>query len=244
MFYLVCDYNQHIRTNGCDHMSDVAKTPREELECKKKYLYEHSMFWECNDGSKCQILEEDVCDLLNELNKEFEDCEKLLDSKDDFIHKFKKDIEELEISIKLFEDDVNRLSKENEQLKKQLSEYDEPKISIFNKDKGDWKWNDNNDIILNLRTGNKFYLRNSGAVENLVGLLNEQQATITALKEENEQLRMKLKGDDYIMVSEMLSNLRKTGICDGCKNKDKPVEWYLERGFSITEQICDRYEPE
>ena len=73
--------------------------------------------------------------------------------------------------------------------------------------------------------------------ESVVDLLNE-------LAEENEQLRMKLKGDDYIMVSEMLSNLRKTGICDGCKNKDKPVEWYLERGFSITEQICDRYEPE
>lgn len=67
---------------------------------------------------------------------------------------------------------------------------------------------------------------------------------LNKLAEENEQLRMKLKGDDYIMVSEMLSNLRKTGICDGCKNKDKPVEWYLERGFSITGQICDRYEPE
>ena len=74
-------------------------------------------------------------------------------------------------------------------------------------------------------------------VDMIVDLLNE-------LAEENEQLRMKLKGDDYIMVSEMLSNLRKTGICDGCKNKDKPVEWYLERGFSITGQICDRYEPE
>ena len=73
--------------------------------------------------------------------------------------------------------------------------------------------------------------------ESVVDLLNE-------LAEENEQLRMKLKGDDYIMVSEMLSNLRKTGICDGCKNKDKPVEWYLERGFSITERVCDRYEPE
>ena len=46
-------------------MSDVAKTPREELECKKKYLYEHSMFWECNDGWKCQIVEDDVADLLN-----------------------------------------------------------------------------------------------------------------------------------------------------------------------------------
>ena len=115
---------------------------------------------------------------------------------------------------------------------------------------------------------NDYYIR---FVEEVVDLLNEQQATISALKEENdilkqklrknyiankqyeemkrlqkenEQLRMKLKGDDYIMVSEMLSNLRKTGICDGCKNKDKPVEWYLERGFSITGQICDRYEPE
>lgn len=67
---------------------------------------------------------------------------------------------------------------------------------------------------------------------------------LNKLWEENEQLRMKLKGDDYIMVSEMLSNLRKTGICDGCKNKDKPVEWYLERGFSITGRVCDRYEPE
>lgn len=73
--------------------------------------------------------------------------------------------------------------------------------------------------------------------EKIANQLNE-------LADENEELRMKLKGDDYIMVSEMLSNLRKTGICDGCKNKDKPVEWYLERGFSITGQICDRYEPE
>jgi len=75
-------------------------------------------------------------------------------------------------------------------------------------------------------------------------LLNSLYQQCEALQDENEQLRMKLKGDDYIMVSEMLSNLRKTRICDGCKNKDKPVEWYLERGFSITGQICDRYEPE
>ena len=96
-------------------MSDITKTPREELECKKKYLYEHSMFWECNDGSKCQILEDDVCDLLNELNKEFEECCQLLDSKDDFIHKFKKDIEELKISIKLFEDDIATKDKKIEE---------------------------------------------------------------------------------------------------------------------------------
>ena len=42
----------------------------EKLDCKKKYLYEYSMFWECDDGSKCQILEDDVCDLLNRLSKE------------------------------------------------------------------------------------------------------------------------------------------------------------------------------
>ena len=62
-------------------MSDVAKTPREELECKKKYLYEHSMFWECNDGFKSQILEDDVVDLLNEqqtiINKLREENKKL-----------------------------------------------------------------------------------------------------------------------------------------------------------------------
>ena len=95
--------------------TDVTETPKEELECKKKYLYEHSRFWECNDGSKCQILEEDVCDLLNELNNEFEDCGKLLDRKDDFIHKFKKDIEELGISIKLFEDDIATKDKKIEE---------------------------------------------------------------------------------------------------------------------------------
>lgn len=58
----------------------------------------------CEKGE--MLVADDCCDLLNELNKDFEDCEKLLDSKDDFIHKFKRDIEELRISIKLFEDDV------------------------------------------------------------------------------------------------------------------------------------------
>ena len=57
-------------------MSDVAKTPREELECKKKYLYEYSMFWECNDGFKSQILEDDVVDLLNEQQEMIDQLEK------------------------------------------------------------------------------------------------------------------------------------------------------------------------
>lgn len=56
----------------------------EKLDCKKKYLYEYAMFWECNEGSKCQILEDDVVDLLNEqqskirlLEKENEDLQEV-----------------------------------------------------------------------------------------------------------------------------------------------------------------------
>lgn len=45
-------------------MSNFYKTD-EKVKCEKKYLYEYSMFWECNDGCKCQILEDDVVDLLN-----------------------------------------------------------------------------------------------------------------------------------------------------------------------------------
>lgn len=90
-------------------------------------------------------------------------------------------------------------------------------------------------ILFLIRTGD--FDNDSEMIKEIVALLNE-------LDEENEQLRMKLKGEDYIRVSEILSNLRKTGICDDCKNKDKPVEWYLERGFSITGRVCDRYEPE
>lgn len=59
--------------------TDVAETPREELECKKKYLYEYSMFWECNDGSKCQILEDDVVRLLNEQQATIEEQNKLIE---------------------------------------------------------------------------------------------------------------------------------------------------------------------
>ena len=79
-------------------MSDVAKTPREELECKKKYLYEYSMFFECNDGFKSQILEDDVVDLLNEqqtiINKLREENKKLKeinkDKEQDVLHLYKK----------------------------------------------------------------------------------------------------------------------------------------------------------
>ena len=69
-------------------MSDVAKTLREELECKKKYLYEYSMFWECNDGFKSQILEDDVVDLLNELSTSCRQLEREVKSLNAFlVHK-------------------------------------------------------------------------------------------------------------------------------------------------------------
>ena len=53
----------------------------ERLDCKKKYLYEHSMFWECNEGCKCQILEDDVADLLNEQQATIEQLERKLELK-------------------------------------------------------------------------------------------------------------------------------------------------------------------
>ena len=84
-------------------MSYVAKTPREELECKKKYLYEYSMFWECNNGSKCQILEEDVCEKLNEQQATIQSLKEEL---------------ELTANTKLYS--RRKLEEENEQMKKQL----------------------------------------------------------------------------------------------------------------------------
>jgi len=107
-------------------MSDVAKTPREELECKKKYLYEYSMFFECNAGWKGQILEDDVCDLLN---------------------KFSSEIEELNISISLFEDDIatkdkkideqqtiiNKLREENKKLKEINKDKEQDVLHLYKK---------------------------------------------------------------------------------------------------------------
>ena len=87
-------------------MSDVAKTPREELECKKKYLYEYSMFWECNDGSKCQILEEDGCENLNEQQ-----------ATNDYLEESNSRLQiQLGKTLRL----VDKLKEENEQLRKEV----------------------------------------------------------------------------------------------------------------------------
>lgn len=48
-------------------------------------------------------------------------------------------------------------------------------MSRFNKPKGVWKWNNNNDKIMNIKTGQYYLLRNSGGVEALVGVLNDFQ---------------------------------------------------------------------
>lgn len=84
-------------------MSDVAKTPREELECKKKYLYEHSMFWECNDGWKCQIVEDDVADLLNEQQSRIKELEKENDDLRTTITKQVEAITEMKDIIYMFQ---------------------------------------------------------------------------------------------------------------------------------------------
>ena len=82
--------------------TDVTETPKEELECKKKYLYEHSRFWECNDGSKCQILEDDVCDLLNEqqatINKQEEENRELRQSVEYWQKKYEEGTETFPIN--------------------------------------------------------------------------------------------------------------------------------------------------
>ena len=84
----------------------------EKLDCKKKYLYEYSMFWECNDGCKSQILEDDVVDLLNELFEENGELRKKLREdiafKDKHISYFQNLIGDIEIEFKLKEN----LSKE------------------------------------------------------------------------------------------------------------------------------------
>ena len=112
----------------------------------------------CDKGK--MLVADDCCDLLNELNMEFEDCEKLLDSKDDFIHKFKRDIEELGISIKLFEDDIatkdkkideqqatiKQLKEENEQLRQELQKKQEEERLYANE-------------ILELREANKEFIQ-------------------------------------------------------------------------------------
>ena len=61
-----------------------------------------------------------IVDLLNELNKDFEDCEKLLDSKDDFIHKFMRDFEEQQAIINKQQDLIFSLKKDNQRLRNGL----------------------------------------------------------------------------------------------------------------------------
>ena len=85
----------------------------------------------CDKGK--MLVADDCCDLLNELNKDFKDCEKLLDSKDDFIHKFKRDIEELGISIKLFEDDIATKDKKIEEQQATIQQLKERNAHNFAK---------------------------------------------------------------------------------------------------------------
>lgn len=48
------------------------ETPKEELECPKKYVYDTGIIFECKDNIKVEIIGEDVVDLLNELSEENE----------------------------------------------------------------------------------------------------------------------------------------------------------------------------
>lgn len=105
-------------------MSEVAKTPREELECEKKYLYEYSMFWECNDGSKCQILEDDVVRLLNEQQEWIEELqvsdEMGWKRAERFEKKCPKELHNKKMYIKRLEYKVQKFKEENKQLKEEI----------------------------------------------------------------------------------------------------------------------------
>ena len=43
------------------------ETPKKELECPKKYVYDTGIIFECKDNIRVEIIGEDVVDLLNEL---------------------------------------------------------------------------------------------------------------------------------------------------------------------------------
>lgn len=50
------------------------ETPKEELECPKKYVYDTGIIFECKENSRVEIIGEDVVGLLNELTTK---CSKL-----------------------------------------------------------------------------------------------------------------------------------------------------------------------
>lgn len=101
--------------------SDFHKTDEIGVKCEKRYSYEYSMFWECNDGSKCQILEDDVVDLLNEqrlkirlLEKENEDLQEV-NKENQLLHE--ENVKQCEKWKNLYE-----LSSADEEMLKQLEE--------------------------------------------------------------------------------------------------------------------------
>ena len=49
---------------------DTKETPIEELQCRKKYVYDTGIIFECKNNCKSEIIGENVVDLLNELNTE------------------------------------------------------------------------------------------------------------------------------------------------------------------------------
>ncbi|MBR4396526.1 MAG: hypothetical protein IKS93_01580, partial [Methanobrevibacter sp.] len=147
---------------------------------------------------------------------------------------------------------VVKLIEENEQLRKEL-----------NKPKPEKRFEptyDDGDCVIDNETKLLYHTESDYTAMHLAELMNEQDKDIKQLKQllkeaedEIERLKESNKGllesivendSNKAMLIEFLSNIRKNGFCEGCKNKDKPIEWYIERGLSITAGRCDRYEPE
>lgn len=159
----------------------------------KRFGYGETDLFEWVEDNGKMISTKECVEELNELSEEKEYFER---KKEYFLSKWSI-VNAKNIQLR---QEIKELKKENEQLKKKI------KPSIYNKKDGDWKWNVDNNTILNIRTGEIFYLRNSGAVENLVHLLNKLEQIssenekmlqkdlnmITELRRENEQLKKQL----------------------------------------------------
>ena len=100
------------------------QTPKEELECPK-YVYDTGIIFECKDGCKFQILDEDVVKLLNELTTK---CSQLEKENEQLKQSQASTLREFEKSTKR----IQKLTRENEQLKSTLQSERRDLISTNN----------------------------------------------------------------------------------------------------------------
>ena len=117
---------------------DTKKTPIEELQCSKKYVYDTGIIFECKNNCKSEIIGEDVVDLLNELatkcsqlEKENEQLKSTKKKRLDRLQNQREQLQKQQEAIIGYKGDIKQLRKENEQLKSDL-EYWKQMASLYN----------------------------------------------------------------------------------------------------------------